>query len=209
MNQDRNTLKLCAECGNAAKYVRKDADGTPFRYLCSKCTGVHRRIASSYRSSKWTTEYHEGAIDGIVELSAVEKAESVLNFAAEKKRIEEEYWAKQNKKAAERKRHEILTTPAWLRERVKNYHWEQENTNFTRKVEVRSDSYGVEINLMNWNNIKSRKHAEDLIVQLKWVLQQLDEETVKWESEMSDKIVAADAAKQALEAEEGVTSDRA
>ena len=202
MNQDRNSLKLCAECGNAAKYVRKDADGTPFRYLCSKCTGVHRRIASSYRSSKWTTEYHEGAIDGIVELDAVEKAESVLNFASEKKRMDEERWAQQNKKAAERKRQEILSTPAWLRERVKNYHWEQENYNFTRKVEVVSDSYGVEISLMNWNTIKSRKHAEDLIAQLNGVLQELDEETVKWEDAMNDKIIAADEALAALKAEE-------
>ena len=206
MNQDRVALKVCAEGGEAAKWVKRDEAGNPVRYFCGKHMGIHRRIVSSWRTDKWTTEWHQSAIAGAVEMSEVEKAESLLNFASEKKRMDEERWAQQNKKAAERKRQEILSTPAWLRERVKNYHWEQENTNYTRKVEVRSDSYGVEINLMNWNTIKSRKHAEDLIVQLKWVLQELDEETIKWESEMSDKIVAADAALAALQAEEGVVA---
>jgi hypothetical protein len=59
---------------------------------------------------------------------------------------------------------------------------------------------------MNWHQIKSRKHAEALIGELKWVLQKLDEETVNWENEMSDKIVAADAALAALEAEEAVVA---
>ena len=209
MNENRLALKVCAEGGEVAKWVKRDEAGKPVRYFCAKHMGIHRRIVSSYRSDKWTTEYHQGIIAGVVEMSDVEKAESLLNFTTAKKKQDEEYWAASEKRAKEKARQEILSTPAWLRERVKNYHYEQENTNYTRKVEVYRDSYGVQIDLMNWNSIKSRKHAEELIVQLNWVLQKLDEETVKWEDEMSDKIVAADAALAALQAEEGVTSDRA
>jgi AAA+ ATPase superfamily predicted ATPase len=206
MNQDRLALKVCAEGGEAAKWVKRDEAGKPVRYFCGKHMGIHRRIVSSYRSDKWTTEYHQNIIAGVVEMSDVEKAESLLNFTTAKKVEDEARWAAADKRAKEKARQEILSAPKWLRERVKNYHYEQENVNFTRKVEVYSDSYGAEINLMNWNTIKSRKHAEELITQLNWVLQKLDEETVKWEDEMSDKIVAADAALAALQAEEGVVA---
>jgi hypothetical protein len=209
MNQDRVALKVCAEGGEAAKWVKRDEAGKPVRYFCGKHMGIHRRIVSSYRSDKWTTEYHQNIIAGVFEMSDVEKAESLLNFTTVKKAEDEARWAAADKRAKEKARQEILSQPKWLRERVKNYHWEQENTNFTRKVDVYRDSYGVQIELMNWGAIKSRKHVEELITQLKWSLQKLDEETIKWEDEMSDKIVAADAALAALEAEEGVTSDRA
>jgi len=206
MNQDRVALKVCAEGGEAAKWVKRNESGEPVRYFCGKHMGIHRRIVSSWRSDKWTTEYHQGIIANVVEMSDVDKAESLLNFTTEKKRIDDAYWAASKKRAAEKERQEILTQPKWLRERVKNYHYEQENTNFTRKVEVVTSPYGVEIELMNWSYIKSRKHAEALIGELKWVLQKLDEETVKWEDEMSDKIAAADAALAALKAEEEVVA---
>ena len=209
MNQDRVALKVCAEGGEAAKWVKRDEAGKPVRYFCGKHMGIHRRIVSSYRSDKWTTEYHQNIIAGVVEMGIVEKAESLLNFTTAKKVEDEARWAAAEKRAKEKARQEILTHPAWLRERVKNFHYEQENVNFTRKVDVYRDSYGVQIELMNWGAIKSRKHAEELITQLKWSLQKLDEETIKWEDEMSDKIVAADAALAALREEEGVTSDRA
>ena len=204
MNQDRLALKVCAEGGETAKWVKRNEAGQPVRYFCAKHLGNHRRIVSNWRTDKWTTEYHQGIIAGVVEMTAVEKAESLLNFTTEKKKQDDARWAAAAKRAAEKERQEILSQPAWLRERVKNYHYEQENTNFTRKVEVVTSPYGVEIELMNWSYIKSRKHAEALIGELKWVLQKLDEETVKWEDEMSDKIVAADAALAALQAEEGV-----
>lgn len=204
MNENRLALKVCAEGGEAAKWVKRDESGKPVRYFCGKHIGIHRRIVSSYRSDKWTTEYHQGVIAGVVEMTDVEKAESLLNFTTEKKKQDDARWAAAAKRAAEKERQEILSQPKWLRERVKNYHYEQENTNFTRKVEVVTSPYGVEIELMNWSYIKSRKHAEDLIGEIKWALQKLDEETVKWEDEMSDKIVAADAALAALQAEEGV-----
>jgi ribosome-associated translation inhibitor RaiA len=206
MNQDRLALKICAEGGEAAKWVKRDEDRKPVRYFCGKHMGIHRRIVSSYRSDKWTTEYHQNIIAGVVEMSDVEKAESLLNFTTAKKAQDDAYWAASEKRNKEKARQEILSAPKWLRERVKNYHYEQENVNFTRKVDVVSSTYGVQIELMNWSYIKSRKHAEDLITQLNWVLQKLDEETVKWEDEMSDKIVAADAALAALQAEEGVVA---
>lgn len=206
MNQDRNTLKVCAEGGEVAKWVKRDEAGQPVRYFCGKHMGIHRRIVSSWRSDKWTTEYHQGIIANVVEMSDVDKAESLLNFTTEKKKETDALSAAFAKRAADKERQEILSQPAWLRERVKHYHYSQENTNFTRKVEVTSDSYGVQIELMNWHQIKSRKHAEALIGELKWVLQKLDEETVNWENEMSDKIVAADAALAALEAEEAVVA---
>ena len=202
MNQDRVALKVCAEGGEAAKWVKRDEAGNPVRYFCGKHMGIHRRIVSSWRTDKWTTEYHQGIIANVVEMSDVDKAESLLNLTTENKRIDDAYWAASKKRAEEKERQEILSQPKWLRERVKNYHYEQENTNFTRKVDVVRSPYGVEIELMNWSYIKSRKHAEALIGELKWVLQKLDEETVKWESEMSDKIVAADEALAALKAED-------
>ena len=164
--------------------------------------GIHRRLVTSYRSNKWTTEHHQGFIDGAVEMTAVEKAESLLNFTLVKKEDDEARWAAATEKQKQRERDAILNQPKWLRERVKNHHYEQKNTNFTRKVEVVSDERGVQIELMNWSYIKSRQHAEALIGELNWALQKLDEETVKWDDEMVEKIAKADAAKAALEATE-------
>jgi len=206
MNQDRVALKVCAEGGEVAKWVKRDETGKPVRYFCGKHMGIHRRIVSSWRTDKWTTEWHQSAIADAVEMSEVEKAESLLNFNTAKKAEDEARWAASEKRAEEKKRQEILSQPKWLRERVKNFRYEQENTNFTRKVEVVTSPYGVQIELMNWSYIKSRKHAEALIGEIKWALQKLDEDTIKWEDEMSDKIVAADAALAALQAEEGVVA---
>jgi hypothetical protein len=207
MNQDRTALKLCAECGKPAKYVRKDADGTPFRYLCGKCTGVHRRIASSYRSSKWTTEYHEGCIDGIVELSDVEKAESLVNYTNEK---DAQQRAEQARREEARKASELWALkhdPETLRENLNRRMHERNKTPEYAGISVHShDHYGVSLEIRNWSSVKSVAQVQELIRLLTAAIPELEDGLAKWDAQYAEKIAKADAALAAYEAEQAVVA---
>jgi len=206
-NRDYTSLKLCQECGAAAKFVRREPDGSPFRFICGKHMGIHRRLANSYRSNKWTTEYHEGFIDGAVEMTAVEKAESLLNFAAEKAAHQR---AEQDRRDKERKASElwaIKNDPENLRENLKRRQHERNNTPDYAGISVHAhDHYGVSLEIRNWSSVKSVAQVQELIRLLTAAIPALEDGLAKWDEQYAEKIAKADAALAAYEAEQAVVA---
>jgi len=207
MNQDRNALKLCAESGEAAKWVKRDEAGNPVRYFCGKHMGIHRRIVSSWRTDKWTTEYHQGVIAGVVEMSAVEKAESLLNYTNEKA---EQQRAEQARRDEARKASELWALkhdPETLRENLNRRMHERNKTPDYAGVSVHShDNYGVSLEIRNWSSVKSVAQAQELIRLLTAAIPELEDGLAKWDAQYAERIAKADAALAAYEAEQAVVA---
>jgi len=195
--------KLCCECGGAAKWVKPANAESVRRYLCGKDAGTHRRVASNYRTEKWSTEWHAAAIAGFVEMIKEEQAESLVAYTQAKRERDSVAAAARAEREEKSRIEGVLSRPESLRramDRAREYQEGESASDRYQEITIEDDEYyGVAIKLRNIHTLHNREQAEELVRLITEEMPKLDEAWAKWHEDKEEQLEQAEAERAALQ----------